>query len=76
MWAVKNTTAGNNSTAAWKVYVDGTQRITWTGAGVTDGGDGFLMGSETLSSTGTWLFDWVSCRNDGEFSPAQWDPLY
>src|SRR6185369_15022028 len=38
---VKNTTAGNNATATWKVYVDSTLRITFTGAGLDNGFDGF-----------------------------------
>jgi hypothetical protein len=73
---VKNTTPGNNATATWKVYVDGTQRITFTGAGLDNGFDGFMAGQAGTSATGTWWFDNISGRQDGEFTPAQWDPVY
>ena len=51
------------------------QQITFTGAGTQDGADSFIMGNESLNATGTWYFDWSAGRSDGEFSPAQWDPL-
>ena len=69
-------TAGNNATATWKVYVDGTLRITFTGAGVDNGFDGFMAGHAGTGATGTWWFDNIAGRQDGEFSPAQWDPVY
>jgi hypothetical protein len=73
---VKNTTAGNNATATWKVYVDGTQRITWTGQGTDNGFDGFMAGHAGTGATGTWWFDNISARDDGEFAPSVWDPVY
>jgi hypothetical protein len=73
---VKNSTIGNNSTAVWRVYVDGTQQITFTGAGTHEGWDGFFAGHADTTATGTWRFDWIAGRNDGEFTPSQWDPVY
>jgi len=72
--AVKNSTPGNNATAVWRAYVDGVERLSWTGAGVDDGFDGFMLGNGGTLSTGTWYFDWVAGRSDGEFSPSAWDP--
>jgi hypothetical protein len=72
---VKNSTLGNNSTAVWRVYVDGMQQISWTGAGTQDGYDGFFAGHGGTNGKGTWWFDWIAARSDGEFSPAQWDAL-
>jgi len=73
---VKNATPGNNATAAWRVYVDGTQRITWTGAGVAESFDGFFAGHAGTGARGYWYFDYIAGRSDGEFSPSQWDPVY
>ena len=71
---VKNATPGNNSTALWRVYVDGAERISWTGAGTHDGFDGFMAGHAGASATGYWYFDWIAGRADGNYSPFQWDP--
>ena len=73
---VKNSTPGDNNTAVWKVYVDGTQRLTWTGAGVHNGFDGFMAGNASTGAKGYWYYDWIGGRSDGEFSPSQWDPVY
>jgi hypothetical protein len=73
---VKNATAGNKATALWTVYVDGTSRMTWTGAGVDNGFDGFMAGQASTGATGYWYFDWIAGRADGAFTPAQWDPIY
>ena len=72
--SVKNATTGSDSTALWRVYVDGVLRISWTGAGTDDGYDGFYAGHAGTTATGYWYFDWIIGRSDGEFSPAQWDP--
>src|SRR5262249_13930260 len=73
---VKNATNGNNATATWRVYVDGTLRITFVGAGVENGFDGFMAGQAGTSAIGYWLFDWIAGRADGEFAPSVWDPVY
>ncbi|MDO8588244.1 MAG: sugar-binding protein [Armatimonadota bacterium] len=72
---VKNSTPGNDSTATWRVYVDGIERISWTGAGTADGFDGFMAGHAGTAATGYWYFDWIAGRTDGEFTPAQWNPV-
>ena len=71
--SVKNATTGSNSTALWRVYVDGVLRISWTGAGTDDGYDGFYAG-HAGDSHRLLVFDWIIGRSDGEFSPSQWDP--
>lgn len=72
---VKNATQGDNNTATWRVYVDGTEVITWVGLGTHDGYDGFFAGHVGTTGRGTWDFDWIAGRNDGVFGPAQWDPM-
>ena len=72
---VKNATPGDNATALWVVYVDGVSRISWTGAGLDNGFDGFMIGHGGAGATGYWYFDWLAGRSDGEFSPAAWRPV-
>jgi hypothetical protein len=75
-FTVKNATAGNNASATWRVYVDGTLRITFTGAGLDNGFDDFMAGQAGTGATGYWLFDWIAGGADGEFGPTLWDPVY
>jgi hypothetical protein len=70
---VKNGTAGTPRSV---VYVDGTLRISFTGAGTDNGFDGFMSGHAGTTATGTWWFDNIGGRSDGEFTPVQWDPVY
>jgi hypothetical protein len=47
------------------------------GAGVAEVlGDGFFAGHAGTSGRSYWNFDYISGRSDGEFTPAQWDPVY
>ena len=71
---VKNATLGNNATAVWRMYVDGVERATWTGAGSQDGYDGFMAGHAGGAGRGYWYFDSIAMRCDGAYSPSQWDP--
>ncbi|MDO8682020.1 MAG: fibronectin type III domain-containing protein, partial [Armatimonadota bacterium] len=72
--SVKNSTPGDNNTASWNIYRDGASIISWTGKGYQNGYSGFLMGHAGQAGEGVWVFDWVTARNDGAFSPSQWDP--
>lgn len=72
---VLNATQGDNSTATWRVYVDGIEAITWVGAGTSENYDGFFAGHAGSTGRGAWDYDWIAGRNDGAFGPAQWDPM-
>ncbi len=72
---VRNATQGDNSTAVWRIYVDGAQVITWTGAGTDAGFDGFMAGHGGATGTGVWYFDAIAARNDGAYSPSEWSPI-
>ncbi|MDO8588441.1 MAG: glycoside hydrolase family 20 zincin-like fold domain-containing protein [Armatimonadota bacterium] len=76
--SAKNDVYGNNSTGRWRVYRDGTLLINWMGSTDPNGFGGLMAGHAGLDTsgagTGVWYFDWISGRNDGAFSPTEWDP--
>ena len=72
---VKTTTPDITSTAVWRVYRDGVEVITYTGAGSSSSYTGLFAGHYGTTGTGTWRFDWIAGRDDGAFTPAQWDPV-
>ena len=70
-----HTTGGTEDGEQVSVYRNGSQVITYQGAGVDEGYDGFFAGHAGGSGKGTWYFDWIAGRNDGEFGPGQWTPV-